>query len=87
MTFGLGVESVWSAVSSVGLWFFQLDEDDGSFSWDGTMLRLHDMAKWHDGTMRWYDTMARWHNMAQWYNGMMSRYDTMVQCDGTMAQW
>ena len=51
VTFGLGTEPVWSVVGSVGLWFLWLDEDDGSFSWDGTMVQLHDMAKWHNGTM------------------------------------
>ena len=84
VTFGLGVEPVRSVVGSVGLQFIWLDEDDGSFSWDGTMIRLHNTAKWHDGTMRWYDEMARQydgticHN-GRWYNGTM--YDgTIAQC-------
>ena len=50
-TFGLGVEPVQSVVGSVGLRFLWLDEDDGSFILDDTMVQLHDTAKWQDGTM------------------------------------
>ena len=58
VTFGLGAKPVRSVVGSVGLRFLlRLDEDDGSFSWDGTMVRLHNAAKRHDGTMQWYDEM------------------------------
>ena len=52
VTFGLGVEPVWSLVGSVGLWFLWLDEDDGSFSWDGSIAQYGKMARWYDGMVR-----------------------------------
>ena len=70
VTFGHGVEPVWSVVGSVGLWFLWLDEDDGSFSWDGTMIRLHDTEKWHNGTMQLYDEMAQRFDGTICHNGV-----------------
>ena len=58
VTFGIGVDPVWSVVGSVGLGFLWLDEDVGSFSLDDTMVRFHDTEKRHDGTMRWFNDMA-----------------------------
>ena len=74
MTFSLGAEPDWLVVGSVSIRFLWLDEDDGSFSWDGTMVRLHDTAKLHNGTTQWYDEMVRWHNMSRWRDGTMAQY-------------
>ena len=52
VTFGLGVETVWSVVGSVGLWFLWLDEDDGSFSWDGSIAQYGKMARWYDAMVQ-----------------------------------
>ena len=78
MTFGIGVEPVWSVVGSVGLQFLWLDEDVGSFSLDDTMVQLYNTAKWHNGAMRWYNEMVRRYDGTIFHNG------TMAQC--TMAQ-
>ena len=78
MTFGIGVEPVWSVVGSVGLRFLWLDEDVGSFSLDDTMVQLYNTAKWHNGAMRWYNEMVRRYDGTIFHNG------AMAQC--TMAQ-
>ena len=69
VTFGREVKPVWLVVGSAGLWFLLSDEDDGSFRWDGTMTRWHDLMQWHNGAIQCNGiTMVGWHDMAQWHD-------------------